>query len=107
MSVNIERMDEHCLANNEIVKKKMEHDHKCLTENLADLEDHSYRNNNRTRRVSESVTNEEPPEYLKQLFHTIQPNLENVDLRLDRAHWVPKPKNLAQDVQKKKKIYYT
>ncbi|CAH2220540.1 Hypothetical predicted protein [Pelobates cultripes] len=42
----------------------------------------------------------EHPEYLQQLFKAIQPTLELTDLRLDRAHRVPKPASLAHNISR-------
>ncbi|CAH2295260.1 Hypothetical predicted protein [Pelobates cultripes] len=76
----------------------MEADNKRLLEKMADLEDSSHRNNIRVRGVLETIVQEDLPSYLLWLFQAIQASLEPADLRLDRAHWVPKPQNLAQDV---------
>ncbi|CAH2246996.1 Hypothetical predicted protein [Pelobates cultripes] len=95
-----EKTDELCHMNDTIVEKiqRMDADNKRLMEKLADLEDRSRRNNIRVCGVPETVTQEELPAYLLRLFQAIQPNLEVADLRLDRAHRVPKPQNLAQEV---------
>ncbi|CAH2313178.1 Hypothetical predicted protein [Pelobates cultripes] len=95
-----EKTNELCHVNDSIVEKiqKMEADSKRLMEKLADLEDRSRRNNIRVRGVPETVTQELLSAYLMRLFQAIQPNLEPADLRLDRAHRVPKPQNLAHEV---------
>ncbi|CAH2311815.1 Hypothetical predicted protein [Pelobates cultripes] len=76
----------------------MESEQARLTAKLVDLEDRSRRNNIRVRGVPESVAGSDIPEYLRQLFTAIQPSLEPADLRLDRAHRVPKPATLARDI---------
>ncbi|CAH2322196.1 Hypothetical predicted protein [Pelobates cultripes] len=70
-----ERTDELCLANNEIVDKnhKMEADKQHLVEKMAYLED---RNNIHMCEVPETVTVDELPEYLQQLFLAIKPDLD-------------------------------
>ncbi|CAH2223283.1 Hypothetical predicted protein [Pelobates cultripes] len=95
-----EKTDELCQANDAIVSKlqQLEKDNRRLTEKMADLEDRSRRNNIRVRGVPEKVTQEDLPSYLLRLFQAIQPALAPADLRLDRAHRVPKPTNLARDV---------
>ncbi|CAH2282207.1 Hypothetical predicted protein [Pelobates cultripes] len=61
-----EKTDELCHMNDTIVEKiqRVEADNKHLMEKLADLEDHSRRNNIRVRGVPETVTQEELPAYL-------------------------------------------
>ncbi|CAH2250563.1 Hypothetical predicted protein [Pelobates cultripes] len=95
-----EKTDDLCQANDGILDKirQMESEQARLTAKLADLEDRSRRNNIRVRGVPESVAGSDIPEYLRQLFTAIQPNLEPADLRLDRAHRVPKPATLARDI---------
>ncbi|CAH2306851.1 Hypothetical predicted protein [Pelobates cultripes] len=97
MSAQEECTDELCLANNEIVDKiqKMKVDKKRLMEKL---EDSSRRNIIRVRGVPETDTTVKLTKYLQQLFLAIKPDLDKADLRLDRVHQVPKPKDLAQDL---------
>ncbi|CAH2293131.1 Hypothetical predicted protein [Pelobates cultripes] len=99
LNVLEEKTDDLCQANDGILEKicLMESEQARLTAKLADLEDRSHRNNNRVR-VPESVAGSDIPGYLQQLFTAIQPNLELADLRLDRAHRVPKPASLARDI---------
>ncbi|CAH2294137.1 Hypothetical predicted protein [Pelobates cultripes] len=95
-----EKTDELYQANDAIVEKlqKFEKDNRRLMEKMADLEDRSRRNNIHVPGVPEKITHEELTSYLLQLFQAIQPALEPADLRLDRAHRVPKPSKLSQDV---------
>ncbi|CAH2313868.1 Hypothetical predicted protein [Pelobates cultripes] len=95
-----EKTDDLCQANDGILDKirRMESEQVRLTAKLADLEDRSCRNNIRVRGVPESIAGPDIPEYLRQLFTAIQPSLEPADLRLDRAHRVPKPATLARDI---------
>lgn len=65
---------------------------------VADLEDHSRRNNLKIRGVPKAVKPNDLIPYLQQLFLKTIPNLTPKDLLMDRAHRIPKPAHLPDTV---------
>lgn len=64
---------------------------------LADLEDHSRRNN---VKFPESILPTDLPKYTKDLIHTILPDASPRDIIIDRIHRIAKPPHLAAFVQR-------
>lgn len=90
------KMGEFSNAHNELVDShnQLEDEVATLTAKLADLEDRNRRNNIKLRGVPESVSQSELVPYIQQLIKVTLPHTSKQDLILDRAHRLPKPKNL-------------
>uniref|UniRef100_A0A8C5QC41 Uncharacterized protein n=1 Tax=Leptobrachium leishanense TaxID=445787 RepID=A0A8C5QC41_9ANUR len=90
------KSDNLCLAHNELVDayKDLKRSHDALLLKVTDLEDRSRRNNIRIRGVPESIKAESLAGYLIDLFHLLLPEADTAALLLDRAHRLPKPRNL-------------
>lgn len=65
---------------------------------LADLEDHSRRNNIKMRGIPESVLPMDLRNYANTLFSTLLPELSPIELTIDRIHRIPKPKHLEESI---------
>uniref|UniRef100_A0A8C5LZX7 Uncharacterized protein n=1 Tax=Leptobrachium leishanense TaxID=445787 RepID=A0A8C5LZX7_9ANUR len=89
------KSDNLCLAHSELVDayKELKTLHDALLLKVTDLEDRS-RRNIRIRGVPESVKSEGLSGYLLDLFKVLLPDMDKAALQLDRAHRVPKPRNL-------------
>lgn len=61
---------------------------------VADLEDHSRRNNVKVRGVPESLHTSENVPYLHQWYRKLIPSLTTNDMLIDRAHRIHKPQHL-------------
>lgn len=61
---------------------------------LADLEDRSRRNNIKFRGIPESVPPSDLTNFVQRLMKALIPSLTDIELCVDRAHRIPKPKFL-------------
>lgn len=94
------KMGEFSGAHNGLVDahNQLEEEVASLSAKLADLEDRNRRNNVKLRGVPESVPPSELVPFIQQLIKTVLPQTSKPDLVLDRAHRLPKPKNLPASV---------
>lgn len=65
-----------------------------LQNNIARLEDHSLQNNTKFRGILESVPAAELTNFLQRLMKALVCTLSNINLCIERAHWITKPKFL-------------
>lgn len=65
---------------------------------MVDIEDRARRNNIKFRGVPESIKPVELTAYLQKLMTTALPSLEPADIILDRAHRLPKPSFLSDQI---------
>lgn len=73
-------------------------DHLWIKYKLADLEDWSRRNNVKLWGIPESVMQNELHNYARTLMSTILPNYSEINLTIDRIHFIPKSAHLADSV---------
>lgn len=77
---------------------------------IADIEDRNRRNNIKITGIPESVSNSEVTVYFQQVMITLLHPASKHDLIIDRAHRLPKPKNVAaaapQDVIMRVHFYH-
>ncbi|CAH2323032.1 Hypothetical predicted protein [Pelobates cultripes] len=107
------RMDEFVEAHNSLAYKLQEmdfnlHDHTLI---MADVEDRSRYKNLRIRGIPETVLNSTLNTCLLDLFHALTPETHPVQLIIDRAHRLRRPKRLpnstARDVIVRVHFYHT
>lgn len=72
----------------------LEDDFQALSAKVADIEDRNRRNYIKIRGIPESVPNSELPRYIQQAMATLLQSTSDRDLIIDRAHRLPKPKNV-------------
>uniref|UniRef100_A0A8C5PHC0 Uncharacterized protein n=1 Tax=Leptobrachium leishanense TaxID=445787 RepID=A0A8C5PHC0_9ANUR len=94
------KADDLCLAHNDLVDRHLalQAAHDSLALKMADIEDHSRRNNIRIRGIAEAVTLADLHPFLLELFQTLLPEATPQYLLLDRAHRLPRAKNLPTSV---------
>uniref|UniRef100_A0A8C5LVP6 Uncharacterized protein n=1 Tax=Leptobrachium leishanense TaxID=445787 RepID=A0A8C5LVP6_9ANUR len=94
------KADDLCLAHNDLVDRHLalQAAHDSLALKVADVEDRSRRNNFRIRGIAEAVTLADLHPYLLELFQVLLPEAAPQDLLLDRAHRLPRAKNLPTSV---------
>lgn len=90
------KLAEFSTAHNELVDahNNMEDEIRLLTTKLADIEDRNRRNNIKIRGIPESVSGPELIPYIQQVMTSLLKSSSKQDLILDRAHRLPKPKNV-------------
>lgn len=90
------KMAEFSTAHNELVDahNNLEDELHLMAIKLADIEDRNRRNNIKIRGIPESVSGPELIPYIQQLMASLLKPASKRDLILDRAHRLPKPKNV-------------
>ncbi|KAM4038336.1 uncharacterized protein ACNLHF_016640 [Anomaloglossus baeobatrachus] len=91
-----DKMAELTTAHNDVVDSVVSIDEEvdALKLKVADMEDRSRRNNVRLRGIAEMVKTEDLKEFLTDYFSYLLPDTTQLDLIMDRAHRLPKPKHL-------------
>uniref|UniRef100_A0A8C5PN13 Uncharacterized protein n=1 Tax=Leptobrachium leishanense TaxID=445787 RepID=A0A8C5PN13_9ANUR len=90
------KTDDLCLAHNDLVDRHiaLQSAHDAMATKLADLEDRSRRNNVRIRGIPEAVNPADLQPYILELFQILVPTYSSQDFLIDRAHRLPRAKNL-------------
>lgn len=90
------KMGELYSAHNDLVDAytDQENENQRLQTKLTDLEDRSRRNNIKFRGIPESVPPNELTNFIQRLMKALLPSLSDIELCIDRAHRIPKPKFL-------------
>lgn len=95
-----QRLDDFSGAHNELVDAHvdLEDELKMLKLKVADIEDRSRRNNVKFRGIPENVKPADLTEFLQQLMQKTLPDLTANDVIIDRAHRLPKPAHIPENV---------
>uniref|UniRef100_A0A8C5Q945 Uncharacterized protein n=1 Tax=Leptobrachium leishanense TaxID=445787 RepID=A0A8C5Q945_9ANUR len=90
------KADDLCLAHNDLVDRHiaLQAAHDTMASKLADMEDRSRRNNVRIRGIPEAVAPADLQPYIMELFQILVPAYLPQDFLMDRAHRLPRAKNL-------------
>ncbi|XP_040270366.1 uncharacterized protein LOC120986071 [Bufo bufo] len=93
------KMAEYAGAHNTLVDahNSQEDDITAIKAKLADLEDRSRRNNVEFRGIPETVPPGELSKYLQKVMQSLLPEASPLDLTVDRAHRLPKPKTIPEN----------
>lgn len=104
------KMAEFSEAHNGLVDahSKLEDDFQTLSAKVADIEDRNRRNNIKIRGIPEAISNSELIPYIQQMMTTLLKPTSKRDLIIDRAHRLPKPKNIPAIVPRDviMKVYF-
>lgn len=94
------KMEEVTLAHNELVDAhfEVEEELRVMHLKMVDIEDRACRNNVKFRGVPESVKPAELTAYLQKLMMSVLPSLGPADIIIDRAHRLPKPSYLPEQI---------
>lgn len=94
------KMEEYAGTINDLVdaNDEREGDTEWIKAKLADMEDRSWRNNLKIKRIPETVHQNDLHSYAANMLKQILPGLMDLDVTIDRIHRIPKSPHLSEHI---------